>query len=297
MKFFLTGASGYIGGSVAQRLMELGHEVFGLVRSAQKAHQIQQLGIQPVIGTLGDAAVLAEAAHLADAVIHAANSDDRDSVETLLGALEGSGKLFIHVSGSSIVADEAMGEYANPVVFTEDTSFEPVPNRKHRVEINDLVRTAGIGRGIRTVVICPPMIYGQGLGLQKESDQIPKLTTFSQQVGAGVYFGKGLNRYSNVFISDLVDLFVLAIEKAPSGSFFFAENGEASFKEIAELVSVKLGFGGKTQSVPVEVVVAHFGEAARYGAAGNSRVQAISARRLGWTPRGPSLQDAIEHEL
>jgi hypothetical protein len=26
-------------------------------------------------------------------------------------------------------------------------------------------------------------------------------------------------------------------------------------------------------------------------------VQAINARRLGWTPRGPSLQDAIEHEL
>jgi nucleoside-diphosphate-sugar epimerase len=297
MKVFLTGASGYIGGSVAQRLMELGHEVFGLVRSEQKAQQIQQLGMQPVIGTLGDAAVLAEAAHLADAVIHTANSDDRASVETLLGALERSGKLFIHVSGSSIVADEAMGEYANPIAFTEDTCFEPVPNRKHRVEINDLVRTAGIGRGIRTVVICPPMIYGQGLGLQKDSDQIPKLAAFSKQIGAGVYFGKGLNVYSNVFISDLVDLFVLVIEKAPSGSFFFAENGEASFREIAELLSVKLGFGGKTQSLPVEVVVERVGEAARYGAAGNSRVQAINARRLGWTPRGPSLQDAIKHEL
>ena len=63
-------------------------------------------GMQPVIGTLADEAVLAESAHLADAVIHAANSDDRVSVETLLGALEGSGKLFIHVSGSSIVADD-----------------------------------------------------------------------------------------------------------------------------------------------------------------------------------------------
>jgi hypothetical protein len=46
-----------------------------------------------------------------------------------------------------------MGEYANPIAFTEDTRFEPVPNRKHRVEINHLVRTAGIDRGIRTVVI------------------------------------------------------------------------------------------------------------------------------------------------
>jgi NAD(P)-dependent dehydrogenase (short-subunit alcohol dehydrogenase family) len=81
---FLTGASGYIGGSVAQRLIELGHEVSGLARSEQKAQQIRQLRIQPVIGTLGDAAVLAEAAYLADAVIHAANSDDRASVETFV---------------------------------------------------------------------------------------------------------------------------------------------------------------------------------------------------------------------
>ena len=128
----------------------------------------------------------------------------------------------------------------------------PIPLRSPKTPALSLFRTAGIGRGIRTVVICPPMIYGQGLGLQKDSDQIPKLAAFSKQVGAGVYFGKGLNRYSNVFISDLVDLFVLVIEKAPSGSFFFAENGEASFREIAELLSVKLGFGGKTQSLPVE---------------------------------------------
>jgi NAD(P)-dependent dehydrogenase (short-subunit alcohol dehydrogenase family) len=104
MRVFLTGASGYIGGSVAQRLIELGHEVFGLVRSEPKAQQIQQLGMQPVIGTLGDAAVLAAAAHVADAVIHAASSDDRASVETLLAALEGS------ASSLSMSADQASSQ-------------------------------------------------------------------------------------------------------------------------------------------------------------------------------------------
>ena len=39
MKVFLTGASGYIGGSVAQRLIELGHEVFGLVRSRTRKQE------------------------------------------------------------------------------------------------------------------------------------------------------------------------------------------------------------------------------------------------------------------
>ena len=36
MKIFCTGASGYIGGSVAANLAAAGHQVTGLVRSARK---------------------------------------------------------------------------------------------------------------------------------------------------------------------------------------------------------------------------------------------------------------------
>jgi len=139
------------------------------------------------------------------------------------------------------------------------------------------------------------MIYGTGRGPQPDSDQIPKLTALSKQVGAGVYFGKGLNRYSNVYIDDLVDLYVLALDKAPGGSFFFAENGEASFKDIAEMISRLLGFEGRTVSISVEDVVRQYGEAGLYGVTSNSRVSALNARRLGWSPRGPSLAEYISH--
>jgi nucleoside-diphosphate-sugar epimerase len=294
MRFFVTGATGYIGGSVAQRLRASGHDVQGLARSAEKARLLQERGITPLLGTLDDAAILTDGARQADAVIHAADVDHSGAVETLVAALGRSGKLFILTSGSSIVADEADGEYANPVVFTEDTWFEPVPNRRPRVAMNRFARQAGIDQGIRTVVICPPMIYGPGRGLQPDSDQIPKLTALARQVGAGVYFGKGLNRYSNVHIDDLVDLYMLAAEKAPAASFFFAENGDASFREIAEWISRALGFGGRTQGLSVADVVRQFGEAARYGVASNSRVSAVNARRLGWAPRGPSLREVVE---
>jgi nucleoside-diphosphate-sugar epimerase len=293
MIFFVTGASGYIGGSVAERLRDSGHEVLGLVRSEEKARLLKERGITPILGTLDEAAIMTDGARQADAVINAANADHSGAVETLVAALERSGKLLIHTSGSSIVADNANGEYASPVVFTEDTYFEPVPNRQPRVVLNRYVRQAGIDKGIRTVVICPPMIYGTGRGLQPDSDQVPKLTALSKQIGAGVYFGKGLNRYSNVHIDDLVDLYMLAIEKAPAASFF-AENGDASFKGIAELISRSLGFGGRTQSLNVADVIRQYGEAARYAAASNSRVSAVNARRLGWSPKGPSLAEVVE---
>ncbi len=294
MKVFVTGATGYIGGSVAERLIASGHQVVGLVRSAEKAPLLKDRGIEPVLGTLDDSELITNAAHVADAVIHAASADHPGSVVTLVAALERSGKTLIYTTGSGIVADSADGEYASSVVFTEDTYFEPVPFRRPRVAMNRLVRQAAIDKGIRSVVICPSMIYGMGRGLQPDSDQLPKLTALSKQLGAGVYFGKGLNRYSNVHIDDLVDLYLLALDKAPGGSFFFAENGDASFKEIAEMISRSLGLGGKTISLNVDDVVRQYGDAVRYGVTSNSLVSAVNARRLGWSPKAPSLAEYFE---
>lgn len=294
MKIFVTGATGYIGGSVAERLIASGHQVVGLVRSAESIPLLKDRGIESALGNLDDPEIITNAAQEADAVIHAASADHPGAVVTLIAALERSGKTLICTTGSGLVADSADGEYAGSVVYTEDTYFEPVPFRRPRVAMNRLVREAAIDKGIRSVVICPSMIYGKGRGLQPNSDQLPKLIALSKQVGAGVYFGKGLNRYSNVHIDDLVDLYLLALEKAPGGSFFFAENGDASFKEIAEMISRSLGLGGKTVSVSVEDVVRQYGDAGRYGVASNSLVRAVNARRLGWSPKAPSLAEYFE---
>jgi nucleoside-diphosphate-sugar epimerase len=294
MKIFVTGATGYIGGSVAERLIASGHHVVGLVRSAQSIPLLKDRGIESVLGNLDDPEIITKTAHEADAVIHAASADHPGSVVTLLAALERSGKTLICTTGSGIVVDSADGEYAGSVVYAEDTYFEPVPFRRPRVAMNRLVREAAIDKGIRSIVICPSMIYGKGRGLQLNSDQLPKLIAVSKQVGAGVYFGKGLNRYSNVHIDDLVDLYLLALEKAPGGSFFFAENGNASFKEIAEMISRSLGLGGKTVSGSVEEVARQYGDAGRYGITSNSLVSAVNGRRLGWSPKAPSLAEYFE---
>jgi nucleoside-diphosphate-sugar epimerase len=294
MKVFVTGATGYIGGSVAERLIASGHQVVGLVRSSESIPLLKDRGIESVLGTLDDQEIITNAAHEADAVIHAASADHAGSILTLIAALERSGKTLICTTGSGIAADSADGEYAASVAVTEDSYFEPVPFRRPRVAMNRLVREAAIDKGIRSIVICPSMIYGTGRGLQPHSDQLPKLIVLSKQVGAGVYFGKGLNRYSNVHIDDLVDVYLLGLEKAPGGSFFFAENGHASFKEIAEMISRSLGLGGKTLSLSVEDVARQHGDAGRYGVASNSLVSAVNARRLGWSPKAPSLAEYFE---
>ncbi|OQV20436.1 putative Uncharacterized protein C2A9.02 [Hypsibius exemplaris] len=295
---FLTGATGYIGGTVAGKLVAAGYKVLGLVRTPEGAEKLKQRGVEPVLGSLEDAAVLTEAAQRADAVIHTADSDHRPAVETLLKALEKSGKPFVHTSGSSVIADDVKGESVNPTVHTEDTFFVPTPNKAPRAALDRFIRESGINRGIRTVIICPTMIYGKGKGIHQDSVQIPKLAELSKAKGAGLYIGKGANIWSNVYIDDCADLFLLALERAPSASFFFAENGENTLKEVAEVVSRSLGFGGKTESWNADEAIKAHGEWARSAMAANSRVKAVNARKtLQWSPKGPTLTEAVEKGL
>ena len=84
MKVFCTGASGYIGGSVAAHLVATGHQVTGLVRTREKADAVRARGIQPLLGTLDDGACLAQAAQAADIVVNAASADHHGAVVALL---------------------------------------------------------------------------------------------------------------------------------------------------------------------------------------------------------------------
>jgi nucleoside-diphosphate-sugar epimerase len=295
MKVLVTGASGYIGGSVASALRDAGHRVVGLVRSEERAAEVRGRGIEPLLGTLDDGALLAAAAREADAVINAANAEHRGSVEAILTGLAGSDKPFLQTSGSSIVADLAAGEPTDKI-YDEDTPVQPLPGRRERVALNDTVLAAA-GDGVRTVVICPSLIYGAGRGVAARSIQVPWLIRLAKKHGVPKHIGRGENIWSNVHIDDLVDLYLRALERAPPGAFYYAANGENSMREACQAIGRMLGLGERTEPMTLEEAAAEWGEgAASYTMGSNSRVRAVRARReLGWQPhRAPLLED-IEH--
>jgi uncharacterized protein YbjT (DUF2867 family) len=63
-----------------------------LVSSKEKAEKVRTVGITPVMGNLNDLDVLTKAAQDADAIVNAANAEDRASAKTLVAALAGSRK-------------------------------------------------------------------------------------------------------------------------------------------------------------------------------------------------------------
>ena len=293
MQIFITGANGFIGGAVASALIADGHTVRGLVRSKTKADAVAAYGIEAVVGSLDDAALLQAEARAADAVVNAASSDHRGAVEALIAALSGSGKPLIHSSGSSIVADLAMGEPSDRI-FHEATPIEPHADKATRVAIDRLVLAAS---GIRSVVLCNTMIYGNALGAPAQSVQIPALVRQAKASGVARYIGRGLNRWSNVHIADVASLYALAIAKAPTGTFMYVESGEEALAEISKAIAARLGLGAP-QSWSAEQAIAAWGwNMAVFSLGSNSRVRGKAAADLGWSPTQRSVTRWIASEL
>jgi len=296
MNIFITGSAGFIGGSIATGLIKKGHQVTGLVRSAEQAAEMTALGITPVIGTLDDSALLTEQASKADGVINAASSDHRGAVEALIAGLKGSNKPFLHTSGSSIVGDASGGKFSD-VIYVEGQLPEPTADKAARVAIDNLVLDSA-ALGVRSAVICNTLIYGHSLGVKRDSVQLPRLLKQAQKSGIVRHVGPGQNIWSNVHIDDVVELYALALEKNPAGTFYFVESGEAAFTDMSNAIAQALGLG-PAQDWPLKDAEAEWGyEMANYGLGSNSRVRGQNARKLlGWAPKRTSVIDWIVNEM
>ena len=296
MNIFITGAGGFIGGSIAAGLARDGHRVRGLIRRAEQADDLKRLNIEPVIGSLDDTALLAAEARAADAVINAASSDHRGAVEALIGALDGTNKPFLHTSGSSIVGDASGGE-ASDNIYTEDDLPEPTPDKAPRVAIDTLVLDAA-RRGVRSAVLCNTLIYGHGAVPNAASVQLPRLERQARKSGIVRHVGRGLNIWSNVHIDDVVAVYRLALEKSPAGTFYFAESGEAQFRDMTTAMARALELRGP-EDWPLDEAIKEWGyEMASYGLGSNSRVRSMRTREiLGWQPKRTSVIEWIEKDM
>jgi nucleoside-diphosphate-sugar epimerase len=294
MKIFMTGASGYIGGTVADSLIKAGHAITGLARTEDSAARLRAHGIEPVRGELSSHSIVRNAARSADAVINCADANDPFVVGAIVEGLAGSDKPFLHTSGSSVVGDKAAGK-VSPKIHHEDTPFEPLPEKIQRVAVDRAVLASAAQR-VRSVVLCPCLIYGQGRGAHADSIQVPNLIRQAVKSGVPRYIGAGENVWSTVHIEDVAGAYLLALEKARAGSFFYIENGEASLKSIVESIARLLGAKRSPESWSIDAAVAEWGaQAAWFSLGGNSRISAEKARKmLGWKPAGADLFYEIE---
>lgn len=300
MKVFLTGATGYVGSVVAEKLQKAGHQVIGLARSDAAAATLEAKGIAIVRSDLDSAASFVVAAHAADGVIHAAFKFDggdfaaavateANAVRALIGSVEGTDKPLVITSGTAILGD------TGDIVFDEETPItSQSPSERiatgdqgmkallRRIEIEQDVLSTNSVCGI---ILRPPNVYGRSDG----GTLLNILRAAGQSLGAVPYaIGTADHRWSYVHVDDLADLYILALKHAKAGELFHA-GAEVGLKTkaIAEALSRGIGLGGKT----VELAIPELGKAlgfpplADYWAI-NSQSSSEKARRLlGWKPQ------------
>ena len=277
MKVFLTGATGYIGSAVAERLRAAGHQLTALARSDSSAAKLESAGIQPVRGDFSDPKSIGQAARAADGVISLATtydpSIDGPAIDAVLEALAGSNKCFIYTSGIW-----SHGDTGGKVV---DETSPPNPAELVRWRQNVEQRVLdGAKRGVRSVVIRPAIVYGRGGGIPAG------FVESARKEGAARYVGTGRNRWPLVHVDDLADLYLLALENAPAGTLLLGVSGPSRpVSEIAAAASRGAGAGGQTVATPLEEARKKMGPYADALALD----QQASGRRaqdlLGWNPR------------
>jgi nucleoside-diphosphate-sugar epimerase len=291
MKIFMTGATGYIGSVIVEKLVQAGHQVEGLARSAASAQALQDLGAEPRLGSLSDTQLLTDAAREADGVIQnafdlradfvSATTDEARAVDALIAGLHGSGKPLVYTSGTGGLGD------TGTIVFDEETPI-PAPQSptvealQRRFATEKAVTGAA---GLRGVALRPPNVYGRGGG----QSVLWLIGAAAQKLGAAPYpVGAGDNLWSLVHVDDLADLFVLAVEKAPAGELFHAatQNGLRT-ADIAAAIGHGVGLRGKTVALERADLADALGvpPLADYWST-NSQISGAKARRvLGWDPQ------------
>jgi nucleoside-diphosphate-sugar epimerase len=286
MQVFLTGATGYIGSAVADRLRSAGHRLTGLARSDAAAARLRAASVAPVRGDFSNPASVGSAARSADGVISMATTYDPaidgPAVDAILEALAGSNKPFVYTSGIWSHGD------TGGTVVDETTPPRPAALVEWRQAVEDRVRE-GARRGIRSVVIRPAIVYGRGGGIPAGFVQS------ARKEGAARFVGTGENRWPFVHVDDLADLYLLALESAPAGSLLLGVSGPSRpVRDIAAAASRGVGAGGRTVAWPLDEA------RQKLGAYADALVldQQASGRRaqelLGWRPHRPDVLEDIE---
>ena len=285
MRIFLTGATGFIGSKLIPELLQAGHHVLGLTRSDAGAKELTAAGAEVHRGDLEDPTTLRRGAEKADAVIHCAFDHDfsrfvencqkdKRNIEAIGEALVGSKRPLIVTSGTGM-GSRGPGELASEDIF--DASHA------NPRKISEETGAAVAARGVNVSYVRLPQVHDT-----KKQGLITPLIEISRAKGRVAYVGEGNNRWAAAHVSDVARLYKLAIERAEPGARYnaVAEEGVTA-KDISEAL-------GRSLKLPVvsltgDEVAAHFGWMAMFAGADMAASSAITRKKLGWTPVGPSL--------
>jgi ornithine--oxo-acid transaminase len=251
----ITGATGFIGGRLAKRLVQEGYSVRCLVRERSDTSLLDKLDVQIVVGDLTRARSLARAVDGCHYVFHcgALVSDwatreeiARTNVEGTRSLLEasadGSVRRFIHFSTTDV--------YGYPDGTAIDEAYTATRFRnwyaQTKLDAEAEVRRVEREHALSTVILRPATVYGPG-----SADVIGEIARAIR--GRNMLLVDGGRAVAGLcYVDNLMDAAVLALrhEAAPGHAFNVSDGLGITWKEFTDGLAEGLGYSKVRWSLP-----------------------------------------------
>jgi nucleoside-diphosphate-sugar epimerase len=219
----VTGASGFIGGKLAERLLQEGYSVRCLVRPSSDTSRLERLDAQLAVGDLGDRASLAAAAAGCENVLHCAAlvSDWATTAEIVaanvqgtrnLLAAAGSGRRFVHFSTTDVY-----GHPGTPGV----RESHPATGAGNLYARTKLLAELEVRAGApHSVILRPATVYGPG------SVEVVGAIAGALRNGSMLLIDRGRSVAGLSYVENLLDAALLALRReAAIGETFNVSDG------------------------------------------------------------------------
>lgn len=248
MNILVTGATGFIGKRLVERLLEKGHEVTCLARETSKVDFLKEKGVPLEIGDITDLEQVERAFREVrpEYVFHCAAKlyDTADNLyrANVLGTMSicraclkyGISRL-IYLSSVAVVSGN------DQAPLTEDLPYKTTnPYGWSKAEAERVVITFR-NKGLPVAIIRPCMVYGD-----EEPHALPKILEKAARRRIPTLGMDGLREQLRlVHVNNVVQVLELALEKeeALSGTFFVADEEIITIRRFLEIISDELGAG------------------------------------------------------
>ncbi len=245
MRWLLTGATGFLGESIARRLVQEGHEVVAYVRNPDPLGSDLRSRCEVVTGSLGDPNTLAQAADGVEVFVHGASVRDHRAAERALRWVNVAGtenalnaaahagvRRFIYLSCADVTLANV-----DRVHWNEDRPTPGPPADAHarsKLLAEELVRAEV---RLETVALRPPLTWGPG-----DRSHLPDFAAEAKEHGGFQLVGNGDVFVAVLFIDHLVDAVLSAASKGTSGRPYYLHDNEfISAREFYGELSAALG--------------------------------------------------------
>lgn len=262
MKALITGATGFVGGSLARRLKGMGWDVIGSGRNAAKLKALEAQGIRAVQADISKAEQLDAAFDDREIVFHCAALPSPWGVyedfyqanvigtrNIVQACLDNNVKRLVHVSTPSFYFD-----YSSRLNVKEsDVLKKPItPYAVTKLLAEDEI-DKGFAAGLPVVAIRPRMLFGEG-----DTVVFPRMIKTIQD-GKMAVLGDGQNIIDLSYIGNVLDALLLCAESPANtlGKKYNISNGEPTkIWDVIFYLCDQLGYPRPTKRIPLGVAYA-----------------------------------------